>query len=492
MTVGYDGYLRCWDPMTGREIAAYATGRGAGHLTNAVTADDGAELLAVSEDDGSIELLEFGADGRLGSSDVLRVPGGEAVLTTALTRPSPGSVLVAAACEDGTVHLFGRTAAQGFASSVLAGHRGRVLAAVFAGLGDGRTLLVTGGQDGTVRLWHADPRGLLPDRAGEPARIQAIAAVSAELGDLLITGGDDGSVLLHEAASGVPVGNGFTGHRGAVHAVAAARLPDGRSVLVTGGAERAVRVWDVATGSRLTGPLRGHQATIHAVAVLRSGPGEWLVASAGSDSAVRLWDPASGRAATMPLRGHRGPIRCLAVAPSPAGPDTLVSGGDDGTLRLWRLNGSGTAEFLRVDLPGPVTAAAVLTGASTVPVVAAGGNDGVVRLLDVTTGQPARILQDGTPAEITALAAVPTESGWLAAGYRDGAIRIWHPGSGRLLRTVLLPFGQRPRGLAATGSHLAVCTERGFLGFELDPRLSQELSLNPYQYRQAPGTIRPA
>ena len=129
---------------------------------------------------------------------------------------------------------------------------------------------------------------------------------------------------------------------------------------------------------------------------------------------------------------------------------------------------------------------------SAVPIVATGGSDGVVRLLDAATWQPARTLQDGTPAEITALVAMPAETSLLAAGYRDGAIRIWHPESGRPLRTILLPFGQRPRGLAATRSHLAVCTERGFLGFELDPRLSQELSVSPYQYRQAPGTTRPA
>lgn len=492
VTVGYDGYLRFWDPVTGRETASYAKERGAGRLTNAVTVDDSATLLAVSEDDGSIELLEFDADGRLGSTDVLRVPGGETVLTTALTRRSPDSVLVAAACGDGTVHLFGRTSGQPFVSSVLAGHRGRVLAAVFVRLGDGRTLLATGGEDETVRLWHVDPPGSLPGRVDEPTRVQAITTVPTERGDLLAVGGDNGLVQLHEAASGVPVGTGFTGHRGAVHAVAAARLPDGRSVLVTGGAERAVRVWDVATGSRLVGPLRGHQATIHAVAVLRSSPDEWLVAAAGSDGAIRLWDPASERAVGSPLRGHRGPIRCLAVAPSPAGSDALISGGDDGTLRLWLLNGSGAAEFLRIDLPGPVTAAAVLTGASAVPIVAAGGSDGVVRLLDAATWQPARTLQDGTLAEITGLAAMSAETRLLAAGYQDGAIRIWHLESGRPLRTVLLPFGQRPRGLAATRSHLAVCTERGFLGFELDPRLSQELSVSPYRYRQAPGTTRPA
>ena len=163
------------------------------------------------------------------------------------------------------------------------------------------------------------------------------------------------------------------------------------------------------------------------------------------------------------------------MAPSPTGSDTLISGSDDGTLRLWRLNGSGAAEFLRIDLPGPVAAAAVLPAMSAVPVVAVGGSDGVVRLWDATTGQPGRSLPVDTPTEITAIATVPARTELLAVAYRDGAVRVWHPESGRVLRTVLLPFGQQPKGLAATRSHLAVCTERGFLGCELDPRLSQDL-----------------
>ena len=193
------------------------------------------------------------------------------------------------------MRLFDRSSGRAFSGSTLAGHRGKVHTAVFVGLGDGRRLLATGGEDGTVRLWHPDPRGLLPGSgADEPLRVQAIATVPAEQRDLLVAGDDRGSVQLYETDSGLPIGNRFVGHRGAVHAVAAARLPDGRRVLVTGGAERSVRVWDVATGSLLVGPLRGHQATIHAVTVLRSSPGESRVASAGSDSTIRLWDPVLG------------------------------------------------------------------------------------------------------------------------------------------------------------------------------------------------------
>ena len=114
VTVGYDGYIRFSNPVTGEETASYAKEHGAGHLTNAVNVDEGATLLAVSEDDGSIELLEFAADGRFGSRHVLRAPGGVAVLATALVREAADSILVAAACEDGTVHLFSRSSGQEF------------------------------------------------------------------------------------------------------------------------------------------------------------------------------------------------------------------------------------------------------------------------------------------------------------------------------------------------------------------------------------------
>jgi WD40 repeat protein len=473
---GYDGYLRFWDPVSARETSSYHLRRGAGDLINAVTVDDGAALLAISRDDGSIELLEYGSDSSPAPGAVLQVLAGEAALTTALTLRSGGTALAAAACGDGTVRLFDITAGQPSSGSVLCGHRRKVHAAVFVRLADGRTLLATGGEDGTVRLWDADPRGLLPGGAEEPLRVQVIATVPTRQSDLLVAGDDRGSVQLHEAQSGAPVGIQFIGHQGAVLAVAAARLADGQRVLVTGGAERSVRIWDTDTGNLLAGPLRGHQATIHAVTVLRSSPSESLVASAGSDSTIRLWDPLSGRPVGSPLHGHRWPIRCLAVAPSRAGSDTLISGGDDGTLRLWRLNGSGAAEFLRIDLSGPVAAAAVLKGRSARLIIAAGGSDGVIRLWDAATGQAGGSLRIGTPAEITALAVVPAEIGLLAAAYRDGAVRIWHPESGRLLRTVLLPFGQQPNGLTVGRSYLAVCTERGFLGCELDPRLSEELA----------------
>ena len=54
-----------------------------------------------------------------------------------------------------------------------------------------------------------------------------------------------------------PVGDPFTGHSGPVNAVAVAEL-DGRPVVVSGSDDETVRVWDLATGTPVGDPLTGH------------------------------------------------------------------------------------------------------------------------------------------------------------------------------------------------------------------------------------------
>ncbi|MGH9181331.1 MAG: WD40 repeat domain-containing protein, partial [Acidimicrobiales bacterium] len=96
---------------------------------------------------------------------------------------------------------------------LLAGHQGGVAAVAFARLPDGRTILASGDDDATVRLW--DP------------------------------------------LSGQPTAT-LTGHQGWVSAVAFARLPDGRTILASGSADATVRLWDPLSGQP-TATLTGHQ-----------------------------------------------------------------------------------------------------------------------------------------------------------------------------------------------------------------------------------------
>ncbi len=97
---------------------------------------------------------------------------------------------------------------------VLTGHTDGVTAVAVGALPDGTPVIVSGGIDGTVRVWRL--------------------------------------------ADGAPVGDPITGHTGRVEAVAVGALPDGTPVIVSGGGtgDGTVRVWRLADGVPVGEPLR--------------------------------------------------------------------------------------------------------------------------------------------------------------------------------------------------------------------------------------------
>ena len=87
--------------------------------------------------------------------------------------------------------------------------------------------------------------------------MNAVAAAELDGRPVVISGSDDGTVRVWDLATGTPVGDPFTGHGGRCTAVAAAEL-DGRPVVISGSDDGTVRVWDLATGAPVGDPFTGH------------------------------------------------------------------------------------------------------------------------------------------------------------------------------------------------------------------------------------------
>jgi WD40 repeat protein len=98
---------------------------------------------------------------------------------------------------------------------------------------------------------------------------------------VIISGGGDGTVRVWRTADGAPLGEPLTGHHGPVNAVAAGALPDSTSVIISGGDDGTVRVWRTADGAPLVPPLN-LPGSVRAVAV----HGNAIITAAGANIAV--------------------------------------------------------------------------------------------------------------------------------------------------------------------------------------------------------------
>ncbi|MCA1224224.1 WD40 repeat domain-containing protein, partial [Streptomyces sp. 8L] len=191
------------------------------------------------------------------------------------------------------------------------------------------SLLATGNDDGTVRLWNPVTRkpvgGPLPSGGAGPVHEVAFSPV----GSLLAAAHEDGTVRLWNPVTRKPVGGPLpSSGAGPVLGVAFSR--DG-SLLATGNDDGTVRLWNPGTRKPVGDPLpSGGAGPVVGVAFSRDGS---LLATAHDDGTVRLWNPGTRKPVGDPLpSGGAGPV--VGVAFSRDG-SLLATGNDDGTVRLW-------------------------------------------------------------------------------------------------------------------------------------------------------------
>ncbi|MGB5757697.1 MAG: WD40 repeat domain-containing protein [Acidimicrobiales bacterium] len=300
--------------------------------------------------------------------------------------------------------------------TVLRGHTDWIWA-VAVGRLSGRDVVVSAGDDRTVRIW--DPTG---DRApvvlrGHGDRTRAVAIGELDGREVIVSGSNDGTVRIWDPTGERP-SRVLPGPTGSVTSVALGRL-SGRSVLVSAGHDRMVRLWDRAAGTRT---LAGHTAAVYGVAIGRVG-GRDVVVSAGNDHTVRVWDPATSRPPRV-LRGHTDRVKAVAIG-RVGGRDVVVSAGNDRTVRVWDPAGSGPPEVLEGHTDR-VKAVSVGRAAGR-EVVVSGGHDRLVRVWE-GGGHEDSVAVDGHRGVVRAIATCEVAGRtMLASGGSDHTVRMWDP-----------------------------------------------------------------
>lgn len=322
----------------------------------------------------------------------------------------------------------------------LVGHAGTIFSVATGRGADGRDLIVSAGQDGTVRVWDLLD-GTRGDADTEHVAIKAAATGTLPDGTkIAVTGGSDSRLRTWNLRDGAPLAvsdslGQFRSIRGThpVSVSAIGLIDDGDGVIqaVTGDELGYLRVWSLPKCQQVGEPTKAHVFWITGLALARRvSDGALLAACCGDSAAPRIWDVAA-RQLVAELKGggsETGDWADVVVAvPSSAETPLVATGGFDGRLRLWDLSGAsvsqptdgpggrvtamtidptdrivlGTREGRLLSLaldgnrePEPASAAhasqvtSLASGfAASAPVVVSGSEDQTVRILDLRTDE---------------------------------------------------------------------------------------------------------
>lgn len=288
-------------------------------------------------------------------------------------------------------------------------------------------------------------------------------------GRLVVTGGTDGTARIWDASHPLEAPIVLTGHTGAIASLSFCN--DGRW-LATAGADGTVRLWD-PNRHRAPVVLSSHHGRVNAVAF--TADSRWL-ASGTQDGTVDVWDMnASDPSATPVVLGGGQHKAVSSVAFSRSGRRLATVSADDNALRLWDTSELGQSRaatpVLHYKRDTPTGNRDIFTGLVAFSpderrlAVSFGAK---VELWDLTAADPsAKPVFTGEHSGWIGMIGFSPDGHWLATTATDAEVKLWdlnapdpaaqpHILLGHQASVGLIAFDSKSRWLATAGNDRTV------------------------------------
>ncbi|HSE42310.1 MAG TPA: protein kinase [Acidobacteriota bacterium] len=334
-------------------------------------------------------------------------------------------------------------------AGVMRGHVDRVRSITFAG----NNQIVTGGYDGTVRIWQLSGAGQSESKIllRNTGLVRALAFNKHK--KQVLAGGTEGMFL-------IPLEAGQNVRRLAGPIRGVAFNADGR--LAAGAphssqrGEMVLRIWDLDTGEIIKKfPLRKNPSSddeeggVDSIQFLPNG--SLITAGQGG---VRLWNLDHGTYEYLIPNNA-----WTAMTMSDDSPHMIARETEAGVPIFYDLNNR-SSHSMTFHGPGRGNAIAL---DSTGRIFASGGLDGIVRVSSINNEEPHLLY--GHEGEVACMA-ISDDGNWIASGGGDGTVRLWPMPKGKPFH--ILPYAEFLNRLKALTNVRVVADSKSSTGYRID------------------------
>lgn len=380
LTLAYDARLRAYDARTGSVALSFENPNGA--LFTRMAFDAAHRELYLSDREGYLwvyDVFDGGVTIHEQVTGVAKVSDEEVkrgslapATSVALLREASHVVVLSARGSLVGVRVARETAFKRLGRAAGEGHAGPVIALAVGETEEHGERVFSASLDGAVRQW--DSYDLACARVFDEPGPELACLTFAPRPCRLVTGHDDGSIRLWGLDMGLSstIRNRRDGHRNTASCIVAleSRRPEDWLV-ATGGFDGRVALWNVRPSQHVAPDViaswDAHPG--HEILAVVAFAGD-RVATGGNDGVVRVWRGPDDLLAEF--QGHEEAVTCLATRG-----DVLFSGSEDGTVRAWDVSAA-TEALAREDEDDDPNAVRGRAECVAEPIAVLRGHGGVV------------------------------------------------------------------------------------------------------------------